>query len=162
MPGTPSPERQLTGFLAKFSPEVRSVAKAALATMRKRLPGAIELVYDNYNALVVGFGPSERPSEAIFSIVLYPRRVNLCFLFGAELDDPQKILQGNGNQVRHIRLEDASTLDEPDVKALIGQAITASDTPFNRKGRRKMLIRLVSAKQRPRRPRHRNEERKDR
>ena len=105
MPGTTSPERQLAGFLAKFSPEVRSVAKAALATMRKRLPGAIELVYDNYYALVIGFGPNERPSEAIFSIVLYPRHVSLCFLFGAELDDPHKVLQGNGNQVRHIRLD---------------------------------------------------------
>jgi hypothetical protein len=152
VPETTSPARQLAGFLAKFSPEVRSVAKAALATMRKRLPGAIEFVYDNYYALVIGFGPNERPSEAIFSIVLYPRHVNLCFLFGAELADPQKVLQGSGNQVRHIRLEDASTLGKPDVKALIAQAIEASDTPFNRKGRRKMLIRMVSAKQRSRRP----------
>lgn len=151
MPPT-APARQLAGFLAKFSPEVRSVAKAALATMRKRLPGAIEFVYDNYYALVIGFGPNERPSEAIFSIVLYPRHVSLCFLFGAELADPQKVLQGSGNQVRHIRLEHASTLGKPDVKALIAQAIKASDTPFDRNGRRKMLIRMVSAKQRSRRP----------
>ena len=42
-----SPGQQLEGFLAKFSPEVRSVAKAALGKMRKRLPGAVEFVYDN-------------------------------------------------------------------------------------------------------------------
>jgi hypothetical protein len=147
-----SPARQFAGFLAKFSPEVQSVAKAALATMRKRLHGAIEFVYDNYYALVVGFGPNERPSEAVFSVVMYPRHVSLCFLFGAELDDPQKILQGNGNQVRHIRLENAATLDLPEVKALMAQAIDASDTPFNRTGRRKMLIRMASAKARSRRP----------
>ena len=147
-----SPAQQLAGFLAKFSPEVLAVAKAALVTMRKRLPGAIELVYDNYYALVIGFGPNERPSEAIFSLVLYPRHVSLCFLYGVELDDPHKILQGNGNQVRHIRLEDAATLDKPDVKALMSQAVKNSDTPFNRKGPRTMLIRMVSAKQRPRRP----------
>jgi hypothetical protein len=147
-----SPARQLAGFLAKFSPEVQSRAKAALATMRKRLPGAIEMVYDNYYALVVGFGPNERPSEAIFSVVIYPRHVSLCFLYGAELDDPQKILQGSGNQVRHIRLEQAVTLDQPEVKALISQAIKASDTPFTRTGRRKMLIRMASAKPRSRRP----------
>jgi hypothetical protein len=152
---TPSPARQFTGFLAKFSPEVQSVAKGAIATMRKRLPGAIEFVYDNYYALVVGFGPNERPSEAVFSVVMYPRHVSLCFLFGAELDDPQKILQGSGNQVRHIRLDSAATLGRPDVKALITQAINASDTPFNRSGRRKMLIRMASAKPRSRRPRPR-------
>jgi hypothetical protein len=149
----PSPAQQFAGFLAKFSPQVRSVATAALATMRKRLPGAIEFVYDNYYALVVGFGPNERPSEAIFSVVIYPRHVSLCFLFGAELDDPQRILQGSGNQVRHIRLENAAALDNPEVKALMSQAIKASETPFNRTGRRKMLIRMVSAKQRSRRPR---------
>ena len=131
------------------------MAKGAIATMRKRLPGAIEFVYDNYYALVVGFGPNERPSEAVFSVVMYPRHVSLCFLFGAELDDPQKILQGSGNQVRHIRLDSAATLDRPDVKALITQAINASDTPFNRSGRRKMLIRMASAKPRSRRPRPR-------
>jgi hypothetical protein len=34
--------------------------------MRGYLPGAIELVYDNYNALAIGFGPSEKSSDAIF------------------------------------------------------------------------------------------------
>jgi hypothetical protein len=47
------------------------------------LAGAIAMVYDNYNRLVVGFCPNERPSDAIFSLVLYPRRVGFCFLQGA-------------------------------------------------------------------------------
>ena len=149
----PTPAAQLAGFLAKFSPEVRAVAKAALATMRKRVPGAVELVYDNSYALVIGFGPNERPSDALFSIVLYPRHVTLCFLQGALLDDPQKVLQGSGNQVRHIRLiPDASVLDRPDVRALIGQAIETSDAPLAKSRRRKLIIRAVSARQRPRRP----------
>ena len=146
-----SPARQLAAFLAKFSPEVRAVAKASLTTMRQRLPGAIEFIYDNYYALVVGFGPSERPSDALFSIAIYPRHVTLCFLYGVELDDPRKILQGGGNQVRHIRLANASTLDDPDVKALIAQAVRTSDPPFDRRARRRMFVRMVSAKQRSRR-----------
>jgi len=89
-----SPKVQLDGFLAKFTPEVRAIAKAALAKMRRRLPGALELVYDNYNALAIGFGPSERASEAIFSIALFPRWVSLFFLqSGAKLPDPQKLLK---------------------------------------------------------------------
>ena len=46
--------------------------RAVRAKLRKRLKGALEFVYDNYYSLVIGFGPSERPSEAIFSIVLLP------------------------------------------------------------------------------------------
>jgi hypothetical protein len=47
----------------------------ALAKMRARLPGAVELVYDNYNALAIGFGPTERTSEAVFSIEVVGVRV---------------------------------------------------------------------------------------
>ena len=147
-----SPARQLASFVARFSPEVRSVAKASLAAMRRRLPGATELVYDNYGVLAVGFSPSERPSEAIFSIAIYPRCVNLMFLFGVELDDPKGILLGNGNQARHIRLPSAATLDEPDVKALMDQAVETAETPFRPSARRRVIIRLISAKQRSRRP----------
>ena len=52
-----SPQAQLARFLARYSPEIDTLARAALAKMRAQLPGAIELVYDNYNALVIGFGP---------------------------------------------------------------------------------------------------------
>ena len=65
--------------------------------MRKLVKGAIEMVYDNYNWLVIGFCPTERPSEAIFSIVMPPGRVTLCFLQGAGLSDPAKRLQGTGH-----------------------------------------------------------------
>jgi len=148
---TVSPSRQLAGFLAKFKPEIRSLGKEALSKLRKRLPTATEFVYDNYYALVIGFGPNERPSDAIFSLVLYPNHVSLCFLQGAQLPDKQKLLLGNGNVVRHIRLADASVLDKPAVRALMADAIDWSKIPFPVKGRRRMFIRLISAKQRPRR-----------
>jgi hypothetical protein len=51
---------QLDGFVAKYSPEVAKLGRAAIARMRKLLRAAQVLVYDNYNALAVGFGPSER------------------------------------------------------------------------------------------------------
>jgi hypothetical protein len=69
--------RQLDSFLAKYDPDVVAFARRALAKMRQFVPGAVEMVYDNYNWLVIGFGPTERPSEAIFSIVLPPGRVSL-------------------------------------------------------------------------------------
>src|ERR1039458_3408351 len=72
-------EQQIESFLAKYDPEVSMFARRALAKMRKLVPGAIEMVYDNYNWLVIGFGPTEWPSEAIFSIVMPPGRVTLCF-----------------------------------------------------------------------------------
>ena len=147
---TPSPAKQLSGFLAKFNPPIAKLAKAARARLRKRLPGAIEMVYDNYNALVIGFSPTERPSDAILSLVIFPKRVSVCFLQGKHLPDPQRVLVGAGNQVRFIRLdEDAAILDTAPLRALVAEAIAFGETPFRGKGR--LVIRAIMKTQRPRR-----------
>jgi hypothetical protein len=148
----PSPQAQLNVFINRFTPEIAERARAAIKSMRFLVPGAIEMVYDNYNALVVGFGPTERPSEAIFSVVIYPQRVSLCFLQGAKLPNPNRLLQGDGNQVRYIRLTRGEVLDEPDVRAMIELAMDRAPKPFDAGGKRKLIIKSISAKQRPRRP----------
>jgi hypothetical protein len=149
-------QAQLDSFLVKYDPAVAAFARRALAKMRKLIPGAIEMVYDNYNWLVIGFSPSERPSEAIFSIVLPPGGVTLCFLQGAGLPDPGKRLQGSGNVVRNLRLyragePDGKLLDEPEVLGLINVALNRAKVPMPAKAKRKLIIRSISAKQRPRR-----------
>ncbi|MBI3409030.1 MAG: DUF1801 domain-containing protein [Planctomycetes bacterium] len=147
-----SPQRQLAVFLAKYDPAIAALAKKARAKMQKLLPGAVEMVYDNYNALVIGFGTTDRSSEALFSIVLYPRYVGLCFLFGAKLHDPHKLLKGAGKRVRWIRLEDAAVLDKPAVQELIAAALESAATPLDETSPNRLVIRSISAKQRPRRP----------
>jgi hypothetical protein len=149
---TETAEKQLDGFLNAFSPEVSELARKVLAKLRKRLPHAKELVYDNYNALAIGFAPSERASEGIFSIAIYPMHINFFFLQGAKLPDPDGLLQGEGSVVRHIRLEDEKTLDRADVKAMMATAMNLAKVPFDKKTEYKLVIKSVSAKQRPRRP----------
>jgi hypothetical protein len=148
-----TPEKQLAAFLAKYSPEISSLARAVLANMRARLPGAVELVYDNYNALAVGFGPTERASDAIFSIAVFPRWVSLFFLHGAGLPDPDGLLRGKGKVARHIVLTEAGSLDEPGVRALMDQALARAAKPLDDSGHGRIVIKSVSPKQRPRRPR---------
>ena len=71
-------ESQLKGFIAKFDPKHQAVIRAARKILRKRIPTATELVYDNYNFFVIGYGATERPSDAIISIAaLWKRRIRL-------------------------------------------------------------------------------------
>jgi hypothetical protein len=148
-----SPAAQLAGFLAKFTPDMARLGKTVLARLRQLLPPAIEMVYDNYNFLVVGFGPTERPSEAVFSIAMYARGVGLCFLDGARLPDPHGLLLGGGKQVRHIKVPTAATLDDPRVRELIAVALKTAPVKFDGTiRRRRLVIKSISAKQRPRRP----------
>ena len=147
--GQRTPAKQFEDFLSEFTPDVAKTARAALAKLRKQVPPSIEMVYDNYNGLVVGFSPSMRASEAVFSIAIFPTHVSLCFLFGAALADPKKILAGAGNRVRHIKLASAADLDRADVGDLIARAAKGAQFP---KQSRKLLIKSISPKRRPRRP----------
>jgi hypothetical protein len=146
----PTPEKQLADFLGRYDPKVAARARAARRSLRALLPDAVELVYDNYNALVIAFGRTERPSGLVLSIALYPRWVTLFFMEGARLGDPRGMLAGSGKHVRGVVLETAGTLETPAVRALICQAWRRAGAPAA--AGRKVVIQSVSAKQRPRRP----------
>lgn len=143
---------ELDGFLAKFEPEVAAQAHILIAKMRARIPGAQVLVYDNYNALAIGFGPSDKAGQAVLSLAVFPKWVTLCFLRGKELPDPAGLLKGEGSRVRHVRLDPPERLDMPQVQALIAEALARAEPPFDPAAEPGLIIKSVSAKQRPRRP----------
>lgn len=143
-------EEQLTSFIDKFALKNQAVIRAARKILRKRLPTANELVYDNYNFFVIGYCPTERPSDCIVSIAAAANGVGLSFYYGSTLPDPHKILLGSGKQNRFIRLESAEILGRPEVDTLIAAAVAQGETPFAASGRGKLIIRSISAKQQPR------------
>jgi hypothetical protein len=144
-------EQQLETFIRKFDPTDQRLIRAVRRTLRKRFPTANELVWDNYNFFVIGYSPTERPSDAIVSMAARANGVGLCFIHGASLPDPKKVLLGSGNQTRFIRIESVEVLERPEVKALIAAAIARARARLPVGGRGQLLIRSVSAKQRPRR-----------
>jgi hypothetical protein len=119
----PTPSQRLDRFIDEYPPEIAARARQILTAMQRRLPGAVRLVYDGYTTLAVGFGPSEKASEAPFSIALYPRHVVLVFIYGAGLPDPEGILRGGGKQVRNVILEGEASLDRPAIRALMNAAL---------------------------------------
>lgn len=147
-----APETQLAGFIARFTPDIAACGAEVLARLTARIPEAERLVYDNYNALAVGFGPDDRASTVILSVAFYPRWVSLFFMQGAGLDDPHGILKGQGSTVRHIVLTEAGDLDRPEISTMIDQALVKAKKPLPADGQGRLLIKSVSARQRPRRP----------
>src|SRR5437899_539243 len=121
-------ERQLKGFISKFEPKHQTLIRAVRKALRKRFPTANELAYDNYNFFVIGFGPTERPSDCIVSMAAGANGVGLCFIRGARLPDPNKILLGSGNQTRFVRIESVDVLARPEIKALLTAAVAQSKT----------------------------------
>ncbi len=144
-------EQQLAGFIEKFDSKNATLIRALRKALRKRLPTANELVYDNYNFFVIGYCSTERPSDCILSIAAAANGVGLSFYYGATLPDPHGLLLGSGSQNRFIRLESAATLTRPEVEELIAAASGQAKVPLRESGKGKLVIRSISKKQKPRR-----------
>jgi hypothetical protein len=146
-----TPEAQLKTFIGKFDSKNQAFIRACRKALQKRLPGTNELVYDNYNFFVIGYSPTERPTDSIVSLAAGASGLGLCFPYcGSKLPDPHKLLLGAGTKNRFVRLDSAATLGLPEVNALIAAAEELSKKPPVG-AKRKLIIRSISTKQRPRR-----------
>ncbi len=144
-------ESQISSFLRKYTPAVEAQLRESRTRLRAMFPRGFELVYDNYNALVFGISPTERTSDAFISVAGYPRWVTLFFLHGADLRDTHGLLEGK--QVRSVRLTEPKDINTPEVEALIAQAVLPYESAFLAAPSLSTIVKSVSAKQRPRRPR---------
>ncbi len=145
-------QRQVDSFIARYTPEMAAAINACRARLRERVPRGYELVYDNYNALAIGYAWDDKASASLVSIAGYPRWVTLFFLYGKGLPDPGGLLQGEGARVRSMRLASPDDLDKPAVQRLLDLALAPHAADFAAAPPLKTIVKAVSAKQRERRP----------
>jgi hypothetical protein len=91
-------------------------------------PESNELIYDNYNAVAFGFAPSVKAGDVFCSIAVCSNHVNFGFNRGVEITDPDKILLGNGNLYRFIRVTNINDFPEDYIKMLLQEAYANSLT----------------------------------
>jgi len=145
-------ERRIDAFVDRFTPEIAAQLRDARRRLRARFPRGVEMVFDNYNALVLGIGATDASRDSFISLAAYPKWVTLFFLDGTALDDPDGLLQGDGQQIRSVRLKTPDDLDSPAIAALIAQAIALHAQALAAAPPLKTVIKMEAAKQRPRRP----------
>ena len=150
--GSVQAEAQIASFIDKFADPMPVMIRDCRARLEKRFPQAVELIYDNYNFFVIGFGPTTRSSDSTFSLACFKNGVNLCFLQRApELPDPTGILRGSGRVVRNVALGAPEDLERGDIVALIDAELALARVPMHASAGRQVIVKSVSAKQRPRR-----------
>ena len=85
-------------------------------------PDSNELLYHTH-ALTAVFSISEKLSDAFCMLPIYTNHLNLGFNKGTLLKDPNKLLTGTGNLIRHIDVKKPGDYRNPEVAALIKEAI---------------------------------------
>jgi len=85
-------------------------------------PEANELLYHTH-ALTTVFSLSDKLSDSFCMIPIYSNHLNLGFNKGTLLKDPQQLLAGSGNLIRHIPVKHPGDYRNQAVKQLIKDAI---------------------------------------
>ncbi|MGN6639238.1 MAG: hypothetical protein ACTHJ8_10040 [Mucilaginibacter sp.] len=119
------PKEEITDlmhFLLPFPDRVKTAALWLRDFVWDLYPETNELIYDNYNAVAVGWSPTDKAGDVFCSIAVYSNHVNFGFNKGSDLEDPGKMLVGDGSQYRYITIKDRHDFPEWYVKELLTEA----------------------------------------
>src|ERR1043165_6194715 len=112
------PSEDLIRLLSDFDLSVGELALVLREMVLKEVPEAVEKLLRVY-ALVFSYSFSGKMSEAFCQVVIYPKGVNLMFNRGAELDDPNGVLVGDGKIIRHIKVRKPEDLKNKYLRSFI-------------------------------------------
>src|SRR6185503_13576334 len=113
--------KDLKKFLKIFDTEIQELILWLREFVWELYPGANELIYDNYNALAIGWSPTDRVGHTFCSIAVgrTSKNIHFGFYWGSEIADPEKRLIGEGNQYRYFLVERISTFPKAYMKKLM-------------------------------------------
>jgi hypothetical protein len=143
------PPKELLEFLKPYDPKIRKLALALRTLVIEEMAPCCENIYDAYNAVAIGYGPTDRLKDGVFHIAVYANHVNLGFNHGAALADPRKILKGTGKSVRHLTIASLAELARPEVRSYLSRARKAAGHPAPKPGARVVsVVKAIYAKRR--------------
>jgi hypothetical protein len=116
------PSEELIRELAQFDLNVGELALGLREIVLKEAPVAIEKLFRVY-ALVFWYSLTGRMADAFVQVVVYPKGVNLMFNRGAELNDPDGVLVGEGKIIRHIKVRRPEDLKNRHLRKFIRAAL---------------------------------------
>jgi len=116
MTGKPSDPEE---YIGQFDPPIADILKSLRSIIRKSAPKASE--YVEKDMLAYALGPNTYKAS-VCVISGHKSHVTVGFLRGTKLDDPDKLLQGEGKTVRHLKIMAVNAIPRRAVSAWVKQA----------------------------------------
>jgi hypothetical protein len=102
-------------WLNEQAGELGSIAQHWFGVMRACGEDVREIMHDGC--------PTACVEDAAFGYVnVFKAHVNVGFFFGAQLEDPTGLLQGNGKRMRHVKVTPGVAVDSTALRKLIDAA----------------------------------------
>jgi hypothetical protein len=119
VPSVPPPGQTVDDYVAKVIPWQRGVIE--------RLRAVVKAVAPHVNESIRWGQPVYEHKGPFSYIKAHATHVNFGFWRGAELDDPKRMLQGEGELMRHVKILETHAVDEIVIAALVKQAVALND-----------------------------------
>ncbi len=114
-PGSVRRDPAIEAWMDDHSGELGAIARRWFEVMRDCGDDVRELLHDGHPTACVG--------DAAFAYVnAFRAHVNVGFFRGAELADPERLLEGTGKFMRHVKLKPQSDVDATSLMTLIETA----------------------------------------
>jgi len=115
--------KALVTLLRRYEPPVRALAFELRALVLREIGPCHEYIYDAGYTVAVWYSFTGRISDGICLIAIYSKHVNLGFVRGSVLPDPQRLLEGNGAWMRHIKMRSRADIERPAIPVYIQSAV---------------------------------------
>jgi hypothetical protein len=116
------PDRDMLDFLAIDDRPVGPLALALREIVLEEAPEAVEKVFRNHPS-ALWFGQGVKMTDMFCYIAMASRHVNLGFCRGALIPDPDRVLEGEGRLMRHVKFRSEQDLQRPFVRPYIRAAL---------------------------------------
>ncbi len=118
--GAPAPgsvDARFETLIAPSSAQVSAIARALRRAVEDAVPAAIQQVDLSDRLLAFGTGPGIR--DMLFAIIPHANHVNLQLADGADLPNPEGLIEGTGKRVRHVKVRSVDAASSPAIRAII-------------------------------------------
>jgi hypothetical protein len=117
----PQANEGFEAIVTQFDSDIRELSRLARDLIYEVLPQVVEVPWVQQKVIGYGTGP-KKMSEHFAYIAPQKKHVNLGFYYGAELPDPDGLLEGTGKLLRHVKIRSKEDLQKPAVRALLQQS----------------------------------------
>ncbi len=107
-------------FLAGYPMGVQVVAQAARGFLKEVLPGAAESIDESARLLAYNYGPGYK--GLVCTLIMSQKGVKLGINRGAELPDPEGLLEGSGKVHKYVQLKSTADLERKGLRELVEMA----------------------------------------
>jgi hypothetical protein len=121
--GDPGLEADVDKLLSEHSAELQAIERALRATIREEFPDAVEQV--DFGNKLIAFGRSMRMRGLQFAIIAHKDWVNLQLADGADLPDPDGVIEGTGKKIRHVKVRSVEAASSKPVVTAIRAQLAA-------------------------------------